>query len=256
MANTRQEDGLLSPAPSQTFAAPAPIGDLPIPRSHPLRAGSSKETVLINYIDDRLLSVTRRYGKSFAADPSDRSIDSGYVSFNQVISDLDPILDVVWISATPSIQVQYLLAIAGHFRSFMHSFAFVTTSFQLAAKLDTAFSSLLSHAAGIDMTTKVRIRSLAEETRVEMINVASKSGFPAPEDAPSSDEEDETDIDDAMLDNNNDSTSPRSMSLNLAKVYEKTMEILGADLASLPPPDHAQKVPRPPVSEDVEILDL
>lgn len=263
MADVSMENGLLSPALSQISVAPTTIDDLPIPRVHPLPPGSSKETKLINYVDDKLLSVTRRYNKSFAADGTDKGKESGYVSFEQVISDLNPIVDVVWISATLSIQVSYLLAVAGHFRSFMHSFPFVTTSFLLARKLDAAFSTLLSDAArspeahGISTTDKVRIRSLAQETRLEMINIAAKTGFSVNSDDQSDEDEDdeETDADDDLTDKGNE-TSTHSISLSLGQVYEKTMQILGADLASLPPPDHAQRAIPPPVSEDVEIIDL
>lgn len=261
MTDIQMEHGLLSPALSQTSVAPATIDELPIPRAHPLPAGSSKETVLINYVDEKLLMVTRRYNKSFAADGTDKSSDSGYVSFDQVISDLNPIIDVVWISATPSIQTQYLLLIAGHFRSFMHSFSFVTTSFLLARKLDTAFSTLLSDAVrspdahGISTTDKVRIRSLAQETRLEMTNIAGKSGLSMNANGQSSEDEEETDADDNSTDEGNE-TSGRSISLHLGQVYEKTMQILGADLASLPPPTRAQKATPHHVSEDVEIIDL
>lgn len=255
------ENGLLSPALSQISVTPATIDDLPIPRTHPIPSGSSKETALINYIDNKLLHVTRRYNKSFAADATDKSKESGYVSFEQVISDLNPIVDVVWISATPLIQTQYLLLIAGHFRAFMHSFPFVTTAFLLARKLDAAFSTLLSDAArapnsrDISMTDRVRIRSLAEETRLEMTNLAAKSGFSTNADDESSEDEEETDTDDNLT-NNGNAIGGHSISLSLGQVYEKTMQILGADLASLPPPDHPQKPTPLQMSEDVEIIDL
>lgn len=263
MSDARIEHGLLSPAMSQVSIGPATIDDLPIPRTHPIPAGSSKEGALINYIDDKLLVVTRRYNKSFAADPNDKSKDSGYVSFEQVISDLNPIIDVVWISATPWIQTQYLLLIAGHFRAFMHSFPFVNTSFLLARKFDAAFSTLLSTAAtipnsrGISITDKVRIRSLAEETRLEMTNLAAKSGVLESADDQFTDDEDEddTDLDDNWADNN-DPTSGQSITLRLGQVYEKTMQILGADLSSLPPPKQVQKPTPLQPSEDVEIIDL
>lgn len=90
----------MSPSPSEASVTPAPSADLPVPRSHPLIPGSTKETALINYVDDRILNVTRRYAKSFAADARDRAKDAGYTNFDQVIRDIEPILDIVWISAT------------------------------------------------------------------------------------------------------------------------------------------------------------
>jgi len=100
MAQRSAESGLMSPAPSETSVISAFSAELPTPRSHPLIPGSPKETALINYLDDRILHITRRYAKSFAADGSERGNDAGYMNFHQVILDIEPVLDVVWISAT------------------------------------------------------------------------------------------------------------------------------------------------------------
>lgn len=259
MAGTHIENGLLSPAPSEVIYVPS--DQLPTPRSRPLQSGSQKETSLINFIDGRILDITRRYAKSFAADQSDRGIRSGYTSFDQVIADIDAVLDVVWISATPSIQVPYLLALAGHFRGYMHSFPFVTTSFALARKFDLAFSRLLSASADnpamahvITPTEKVRIRSLAQETRYESIEVAVKSGHSMRQEDQESDE-DETEAETDATDNE-EGRSDQSVALSLGKVYEKTLEILGGDLSSLPPPESDQDPKTPQYSEDIEVIDL
>ena len=260
MAGTQIENGLLSPAPSEVTHMPT--DQLPIPRSRPLPPGSQKETSLINFIDSRILDITRRYAKSFAADQSDRGIKSGYTSFNQVTTDLEAVLDVVWISATPSIQIPYLLALAGHFREYMHSFPFLTTSFSLARKFDLAFSRLLSMAAAspavshfVSPTEKVRIRSLAQETRYEMIDVASKSGHHVKQEDVDF-EEDETDADETDASDNEGGTSNQSIALSLGKVYEKTLELLGSDLGSFSPPELPRN--RAPLQshEDIEIIDL
>ncbi|KAK5938429.1 hypothetical protein PMZ80_009399 [Knufia obscura] len=259
MTGTQIQNGLLSPASSEHTHIPS--DQLPVPRSRPLLPASHKETSLINFIDNRILAITRRYAKSFAADESDQSLQSGYTSFDQIIVDIDAVLDVVWISATPSIQIPYLLALAGHFRGYMHSFPFVTTSFPLARKFDLAFSRLLSATADnpavahvISATEKVRIRSLAQETRYEMIEVAGKSGLNVRQEDMETDE-DETDMETDVTDTE-DGASNQSIALSLGRVYERTLEILGGDLSSLPPPDTPRDQAPAQSTDDVEIIDL
>lgn len=237
-----QASGLLSPAHTDILSDFSPQDSLPTPRTRPLPAGSAKLKSLIFYLDDKILHVNRRYAKSFAEDPENKSPQAGYTDFIQVIADIDSLVDVVWTSATPSIQIQYLLLLAGYFRSYMHSFSFDTRSFVLARKFDMAFSTILQSANEdeLNTTNKVRIRSLAQETRFEMIGVASKSGLNV-EDSDSDDEpifEDVTSNTGMAIDletNHKEDTTSQSIALSLGKVYEKTLDILGGDLASLPP---------------------
>lgn len=256
MTTAHRENGLLSPAQSDISVAYAPSDVLPVPRSHPLPAGSSKQIALINYLDDRILHITSRYAKSFAASATDRDHNVGYTNLGQVITDVDAVLDVVWISNTPSIQIPYLLSLAGHFRDYLHSFTFVTDSFRLARKFDLAFSRLLSAqdhlSTAITMTDKVRIRSLAQETRVEMTEVASKSGMSVDEDASSDDE----DFDDDDTSDGDRNLNNQSIAMSLGRVYEKTLEILGADLSSLPALEPQREDTPNQASQDVEIIDL
>lgn len=260
MAQRDQNSGLLSPAPSEnsTFI---PSTDLPIPRSHPLMPGSAKETALINYLDSRITYVTGRYAKSFAATSSDRGPDSGYTSFDQVIQDIDPIVDVVWITSTPSIQVPYLLTLAGLFSDYLPAFPFIVSTLRLTRKFDLAFSSLLSHSSSqsnrINPTDKVRIRSLVEESKLNIINVASRGGHKVLEREESEDEEDETTTDlESSTDDASHFTSPNAVAAELGKVYERTIQILGGDISSLP--RFASK-PEPPalqLGDEVEVIEL
>lgn len=88
-----------SPAPSLTST----VGgrpSLPNARRHPLKPGSPKEIALINYLDDKILRITRRYGKKFAESDSITDDAPGYTSLDQAISDLDPLIDLAWASGT------------------------------------------------------------------------------------------------------------------------------------------------------------
>jgi hypothetical protein len=87
-----------SPAPSNASAVPGLIA-LPLRRQHPLRAGSEKEIALINYLDGKMLRISRRYGKKFT-DANENDDSPGYTGIDQVIADIDPLIDVAWISGT------------------------------------------------------------------------------------------------------------------------------------------------------------
>lgn len=210
-----------------------------------------------------MLHLSRRYNKSFAPNPTDRGDDSGFTRFGQVIAEIDGLLNVVWISATIEIQIPYLLALAGNFRGFMHSFDFDTDSFFLARKFDQAFSQLLttaqpnsSTAHTIDKTEKVRIRSLAEETRFEMVDVASRNGYDTSRTAGDADEDDDYDLETDASQPSDTQSPSQSIALNLGKVYEKTLEILGGDVTSLPPLTSKRDPSTPQITDDVEIIDL
>ena len=98
--------GLPSPAVSTGSPAASTItqgghsSGLPVGRLHPLQPGSRKEIALINYVDDKILRITRRYAKKFSSAKNDRDDALGYTSFDEVIADLDPVIDIVWISGT------------------------------------------------------------------------------------------------------------------------------------------------------------
>jgi len=79
---------------------------LPHPRAHPLKSGSAKESSFINYVDQGILNVTRRYAKKFSARLEDHPggeserTGRGYEDFGEVARDLEALVDVVWVSGT------------------------------------------------------------------------------------------------------------------------------------------------------------
>lgn len=98
--------GLPSPATTANSPAPSTVGSvsggstLPTQRHHPLRPGSAKEIALINYVDDKVLLITRRYGTKFADIKTKKNEAPGYTNFDQVIADIDPLIDLVWSTGT------------------------------------------------------------------------------------------------------------------------------------------------------------
>lgn len=77
---------------------------LPHPRFTPLKPGSSKESSFIDYVDRKLLGISRRYEKRYNADFEDEATSGiegrGYESFAELAKDLEGVIDVVWVSGT------------------------------------------------------------------------------------------------------------------------------------------------------------
>ncbi|KAI1184345.1 hypothetical protein F5B17DRAFT_442713 [Nemania serpens] len=184
-------DSLPSPTPSTASSRAAAL--LPHPRSRPLVPGSRKEDYARDYVARRLLHISRRYVKKFAIpDPADEV--TGYESMEEVCRDLGEVVDVLWFSGTPSLQVPYLLNIALAFNTYLPSFPPAPRpTFSLLQKLDHCFASLLvgydvktnhplpGFTSTVDNSTKsrfsrtdmVRCKSLADETRLIVAMVMS-----------------------------------------------------------------------------------
>ncbi|MCJ1476452.1 hypothetical protein MMC13_005118 [Lambiella insularis] len=187
---------LPSPPPSTIASASATLPVLPSPRAQPLKLGSTKESNFVEYVDRKLLEVSGRYENRHKidsqADAKPNITSNGYKSFSELAIDLENLIDVIWVSGTPSLQTPYLLNVALATSSYMPSFDFAPhRTFQLLHKLDVCFSSLL-HGQNVETdevlpgfdggrgrlttTEKVRIRGLVERTRVAVVLVAGKNG--------------------------------------------------------------------------------
>lgn len=86
----------------QVRKSPNSVSILPTQRSSPLKPGSSKESGFIEYVDQKLLNISRRYEKRFDAQLEFSSDigGKGYERFVEVAKDLSAIVDVVWVSGT------------------------------------------------------------------------------------------------------------------------------------------------------------
>ncbi|KAI1734226.1 hypothetical protein F4680DRAFT_362173 [Xylaria scruposa] len=181
------------PSPTPSTASSRAAARLPHPRSRPLIPGSKKEDYARDYVARRLLHISRRYVKKFGIpDPADEV--TGYETMEEVCRDLEEVVDVLWFSGTPSLQVPYLLNVALAFNTYLPSFPPVPRpTFALLRKIDHCFASLLvgydvktkvplpGFASTVDNSTKsrfsrtdmVRCKSLADETRMLVAMVMS-----------------------------------------------------------------------------------
>ena len=95
---------LPSPPSSSINSPPAGNTILPQPRSTPLRPGGAKESSFIDYVDRKLLGISRRYEKRFNAEFEDEATSGiqgrGYESYGELARDLEGVIDVVWVSGT------------------------------------------------------------------------------------------------------------------------------------------------------------
>ena len=244
MAQEVSPGGFLRPVlPSPPPSVPeSSIGSssLPHPRHTPLRLGSTKETAFINHVDEGIARVQGRFAKRTG--PSEPVLDgdideqsaqaaknlAGYANFKEAGKDLESLVDIVWISATPSLQISYLLNLALLTNSVIQGFSPPNsrTMFRLLGKLDIAFASLLQGhdvesgeplqgLAGrrqiVSGTEKVRMKGIVEKTR---IIVTDKMG--------------ERDIEDEVEESGNEIEDDFGM--DVARVYDRTIVELGDEL--------------------------
>ncbi|CAD6500970.1 BgTH12-06671 [Blumeria graminis f. sp. triticale] len=162
---------------------------LPHPRRRSLRPGSTKEDTTRRFLEGKLLHISRRYVKKFQpAEDSNSSDVKGYVSMNEIAKDFAELIDIVWLSGTPSLQIPYLLNIAGAINTYLPAFQPAPVStITLFSKLDHAFTSLLKgkdtvtgeilpgfssgKKDGLSKTDKVRLKSLVDDTRLLTVNL-------------------------------------------------------------------------------------
>ncbi|KAL7805404.1 hypothetical protein V8C44DRAFT_340965 [Trichoderma aethiopicum] len=190
------------------------------------------------YAEEKLMTISRRYVKKFGgAQEGDDVV--GFRTFGEVCKELDEVVNILWQSGTPILQVQFLLKLASDFTQYVRSFPpSPKASFDLLRKLDHCFASLLCGQdietketlpgfenglrMGMTTTDMVRCRSLVEQTRLLMVEIMS-SGEPEDEDEDEEEEEEDDDEDDEDdggwgVDDDDDETY-----LDAARVYEHTI---------------------------------
>ncbi|KAI9754636.1 MAG: hypothetical protein M1835_000874 [Candelina submexicana] len=252
-----------SPPPSSVASSFAST-TLPRTRTQPLRLGSSKESGFINYVDKGILNVNRRYTKKFSEEGGDsdgrRGADGGvdgvkevkgYESFREAGRDLERLVDIIWVSGTPSLQIPYLLSLALLTTSYLPAFQPAPrTMFRLLRKLDFAFASLLQGrdidtgdalpgfeggSGKVSTTEKVRIKGLVERTRVSVVEVMREGEIEEEEDedTDTAGETGDEMLEDMDVDEGFEAQGAEKWDMEIARVYDRTLvelgETMGAD---------------------------
>ncbi|PCG95750.1 Hypothetical protein PENO1_071870 [Penicillium occitanis (nom. inval.)] len=219
---------------------------------HPLKPGGAKESSLINYVDGKILRINRRHAKKFSsviddqndADGGDKDKDEeqakGYESFKEVVKDIEEVIDVVWVSGTPSLQIPYLISLAGLINTYLPEYPQFQPkqTFRLLKKLDIIFASLLlgeDVESGVSLsgfeytknivntTEKVRIKSIAEASRIAVVEMRGKDvEYQDDGDDSENEWEDGMDIDESEFASNHTGL----WEMEAARVYERTLQLL------------------------------
>lgn len=267
-----QSHAILSP-PATSVASSTTNGHrLPLQRSKPLKYGSAKESFFIRSMDEGINNIQRNFAKRKVAMAHDHNaeaaIDSiisrsrgdadnersrrGYDSFKEVARNIETLVDIAWVSATPSLQIPYFLTLALLVVDTMPGFpAAPKYMFLLLDKLDIAFASMMQgrdlqtgemlpgfHSGKkVNDTEKVRIKSLVERTRITVINVMASGEFEeASEEEDSGD--DVIDFDARNLEDKDimdvDINGEDEWEMQMAKVYDRTIVELGDAIGATP----------------------
>ncbi|KAL2262005.1 hypothetical protein VTK26DRAFT_2774 [Humicola hyalothermophila] len=182
---------LPSPAPSNATSVKSSSG-LPHPRGHALKPGSAKEDKVRHFVTARMEHIARRFVKKTGSAPPGLEDVDGYKSMAELCKDLEGLINILWLSGTPGLQIPYLLNIASEFNTWVVAFPpSPTATFAILRKLDHCFASLLSGEdiesheplpgfenglrSGMSRTHMVRCRSLVEQTRVLIVEVMGRA---------------------------------------------------------------------------------
>ncbi|KAJ6104157.1 hypothetical protein N7523_010477 [Penicillium sp. IBT 18751x] len=187
------EDVLSQPSERQNQTQPqnntshlpwTPTLSLPRQRDHPATPGSEEETQLRGRLTAGLDRITYRQMKAEMGIDTDTDLapsERRYKSFEELAHDINTLIDMLWVSATPSIQTEALLTLAGLLEKSLKTYPFDPyPTLDILHKFDSVFVALCTgrhpltneeipgardHRQFVTQTQKVRIRSLAETTR-------------------------------------------------------------------------------------------
>ncbi|KAL0635876.1 hypothetical protein Q9L58_005119 [Maublancomyces gigas] len=197
---------------------------LPPPRSSgPLKPGSRPESNLITYLDDQLLQVSRRYAKKYH--------EGGYATVEAVAEDLERLMANSfndYLASFPP-QLKSTLSLLDTFdRCF---YTLITGS---SVDPSTSLSSEFS-VSRMNMTEKVRLKSIIKRTRLHIVKLAEKSmstpDLPTDTDGKDDDEMDietgdETDVD-------GDNQEHEEWEIEVMKVYDRSLIQIGEGLKEI-----------------------
>ncbi|KAJ5128397.1 hypothetical protein N7448_002116 [Penicillium atrosanguineum] len=185
------EDVLSQPNQSQgqnhnnTSQSPwIPTLSLPDQRDHPATPGSEEENQLRGRLTAGLDRINYRQMKAEMGIDTDTDLppsERRYENFQELAHDINTLIDMLWVSATPSIQTEALLTLAGLLEKSLKTYPFTPyPTLGILHKFDSVFVALCTgrhpltnveipgahdQRQVVTQTQKVRIRSLAETTR-------------------------------------------------------------------------------------------
>ncbi|KAF2450792.1 hypothetical protein P171DRAFT_343393, partial [Karstenula rhodostoma CBS 690.94] len=221
---------------------------LPRPRKHPLPSGGQKEASLIFYLDRALDNVGKRAANRHVKELLPGEV-AGYKSFAEVAKDLDTLVDVVWVTSTPTLQLPYLISITVAAINCVPMLPpLPRTTLNFLSKLDLTFAALLSGLdpdtneplpgfksnRGISTTDKVRVKGIVERARSTVTkHLVGEEGEDAPQinrkaDHTSNDEDGFVKFEGfENSDDSDDEEAYKKDEREVAHVFEKTVMELG-----------------------------
>ncbi|KAJ5707976.1 hypothetical protein N7488_007777 [Penicillium malachiteum] len=166
--------------------------NLPAQRSAPFPSGSYEENQVRGQLNAGLERIDLRLMKTrLGIDIHTSPTETRYLEFEDLSADVDRLVNILWVSATPSIQIEGLLALAGITEQALSMFDFDPEPIlTILHKFDVIFVALCTGKhpftqeplPGVvegqslaTQTQQVRMRSLAEATRFKVFQVASFS---------------------------------------------------------------------------------
>ncbi|CAI7657752.1 unnamed protein product [Penicillium viridicatum] len=237
-ARTRNREDIEIPITIRSNPQPqwTPTLSLPHQRSQPISSGSEEETQLRGQISTGIERVTYRKMKSdMGMDaPDTPASERRYDGFEDLAADVEDLIDMLWASATPAIQTEALITLAGITQTSLPAFPFdAPPTLNILHKLDSVFAALCTSThpltgavlpgaqpgqSLVTETQKVRIRSLAERTRYQVFSCLAQSteGGNATNGYGDGDDEDE--------DSGDEVDEP--WMLEATRVYEKSLMLL------------------------------
>ncbi|CCH44071.1 hypothetical protein BN7_3630 [Wickerhamomyces ciferrii] len=158
------------------------------------RLSLSQQSKFINYVDERLLAIQRRFVQALGLS------ELGYKSINELIADLKQLISFIWFSidndsnthltkdqfkelpSTNFGQTDYLIRIAGDLLEYIDKLAFEEDSgvkiLKLIDEVDQKISRLIDGripgGKGLTGTDIVRIQGIAERARLAIIEAFEK----------------------------------------------------------------------------------
>ena len=256
------------PSPPASSVAPSQHpSPLPKPRRNALKPGSIKEGELVHYLDVSVGKIQKRCDDRFKNRKTyTAGVGAGgaanieaYKTFSEAAKDMNGLVDVVWVSGTPHLQIPYFLNMAVMISEFLPLFGPAPkATFGLLDKMDFAFSSLLQgtdpdtgerlpgfkDGFALSTTHKVRLKGIVERTRLVVVRVLSGENEDDEESAMEIDGDttggEETDgeglakFEGFENDDDDDDDEEEWKEVMIAKVYEKTIAELGDVLGGSP----------------------